>query len=168
MEISAYRVWREKCTNYTHALISRLTVCNERPITICAIVKAGLCQGSLIWLKCDITQRQRSMRALVLFSLQRNLHANIGRMQLLGYSPQPACSGWSAGFISTCFYSSKGNTMRIFHSLPINWSKYQKHSIFEYAYSMVNQLILRILLPKAEGCKTFDNHLNPVMLVFSG
>ena len=62
-------------------------ICSERPITICAIVKAWLCHGSRIWPKCDVTTRQGPMRALILFTLQRNLLANMLTMQLLGYSP---------------------------------------------------------------------------------
>ena len=46
------------------------------------------------------------MWALVLFTLQRNLRTDMGRTWLLGYSLQPAYSGWPAGFIPTCFYSS--------------------------------------------------------------
>ena len=52
----------------------------------------AICQGSRIWPKCDITRRQRPMRALVTFTLQRNLHTNMCRTHLLGYSQQPACS----------------------------------------------------------------------------
>ena len=33
------------------------------------------------------------MRALISFTLQRHLCANVCRAQLLGYSPQPPCSG---------------------------------------------------------------------------
>ena len=76
-------------------------------IHVCARVKTWLCQGSRMWPKYDVTRRQRSMRALVSFTLQRNLCTNMHRTQLLGYSPPQACSGWLAGFISTCFYSSK-------------------------------------------------------------
>ena len=56
----------------------------------------------------DVTSLgDRPMRALISFTLQRNLHANMRRTRLLSYSPQPACSSWPAGFISPCFYSSK-------------------------------------------------------------
>ena len=72
-------------------------ICSERLITICAIVKTWLCLGSRIWPKCDITRLQRLMRALVLYTLQRNLSTNMHRTQLVGYSSQPACSGWPAG-----------------------------------------------------------------------
>ena len=41
------------------------------------------------------------MRALILFTLQRKLHTNMGKMQLLGYWPQPACSGRPACDISS-------------------------------------------------------------------
>ena len=47
------------------------------------------------------------MRARISFTLQRNLCSNMRRMQLLGCSPQKACSGGPAGFISTYLYSSK-------------------------------------------------------------
>ena len=47
------------------------------------------------------------MRALSLFTLQTNLRANMHRIRLFAFSPQPACSGWPPGFISTCFYLSK-------------------------------------------------------------
>ena len=67
-------------------------------------MKTWLCQGLRIWPKCDVTRKQRPMRSHISLTLQRNLHADIHRMQLLGYSPQPACSGWPAGFISTCFF----------------------------------------------------------------
>ena len=82
-------------------------ICSERPITLCPRVKNWLCQGSRIWPKGDVTRRQRPMRALVSFTLLRNVCTNKCRTQLLGYLPQPACSGWRAGSISTCFYSSK-------------------------------------------------------------
>ena len=63
--------------------------------------------GSGIWPKCDITRRQRPMRALVSFTIQGNLEANMCRTQLLDYSPQPACSSSRVvGFISTLFLSS--------------------------------------------------------------
>ena len=52
-------------------------ICSERPITICAIVKAWLCQMSRICPKGDVTRRQRPMRALVSFTLQRNLRNNM-------------------------------------------------------------------------------------------
>ena len=35
--------------------------------------------------KCDVTGRQRPMRALVSFTLQRNLRTNMGRTRLLAY-----------------------------------------------------------------------------------
>ena len=38
---------------------------------MCDIVKAWLCRGSGIWPKCDITRRQRPMRALVSFTIQK-------------------------------------------------------------------------------------------------
>ena len=88
-------------------------ICSERPITICAIVKACLCQGSRICLKGDVTRRQRPMRALTYFTEQRNLRANKRRTRLLDYSPQLACLGWpSAGFISICVYLSKERTRK--------------------------------------------------------
>ena len=71
------------------------------------VVKTWLCQGSRSWFIYDFTWRQGPMMTLVSFTLQRNLRTNMSRTQYLGYSPQPACSGWSAGFMSTCFYSSK-------------------------------------------------------------
>ena len=82
-------------------------ICSERPISICTIVKGWTCQGSGIWPNCDITWRHRPMKALVSFTSQRNLCTNMRRMRLLGYSLQSACSGWPAGFMSTCFYLSK-------------------------------------------------------------
>ena len=65
---------------------------------------AWLCQGSRIWPKCGLTRRQILFRS---FRLQRNLHTNMCRTQLLGYSPQPDCAGWLVGFISTSFYPFK-------------------------------------------------------------
>ena len=43
--------------------------------------------------ECDVTRRQRPMKDLVSFTLQKKLRSNMRRTQLLGYSPQPACSG---------------------------------------------------------------------------
>ena len=40
------------------------------------------------------------MRALVSFTLQRKLHTNMRRTQLMGYLMQPGCSGRPAGCIS--------------------------------------------------------------------
>ena len=64
---------------------------SERPITNCAIIVK-----TWLW-QCDVTRRQRPMRALVSFTLQRKLHTNMRtnmrRTQPLGYSPQPGCSG---------------------------------------------------------------------------
>ena len=54
-------------------------MCSETPITECAIVKTWLCQGSRIWPQCNVTRRQRPMRALVSFTLQRNLRTNMRR-----------------------------------------------------------------------------------------
>ena len=82
-------------------------ICSERPITICAIVNAWLCQGPEIWLRRDITRRQRPIRALASFTLHVILRTNMHRTRLLCYLLQPACPGWPARFISTCFYSSK-------------------------------------------------------------
>ena len=56
---------------------------------MCARVKAWLCQGSRFWLKCDVTRRQRLMRALVSFTLKRKLRTIMRRTLLLGYSSQP-------------------------------------------------------------------------------
>ena len=64
-------------------------ICSDRPITICATIKAWIRQGFQIWPRCDVTRRK--------------LRCNMHRTRLLGYSPQPACSGWPAGFVSTCF-----------------------------------------------------------------
>ena len=75
-------------------------ICSERTITACTMVTAWLCHGCQIWPKCDITRTQRPMRALASFTLQRNLHANMHRMQLLGYSLQPGCSGRTASCVS--------------------------------------------------------------------
>ena len=58
----------------------------KRPITICAIVKTWLCQRSGIWPMYNVTRRQRPMRALITFKLQRNLHATMRRSRLLSYS----------------------------------------------------------------------------------
>ena len=69
-------------------------------------MKTWLSHGSRIWPQWYDTRRQRPMRALVSFAFQRNVQ-NMWRTQLLGHSPHPACSGWPAGFISTCFYSYK-------------------------------------------------------------
>ena len=60
---------------------------SERPITICAIVKTWLCPWSRISPQCDITRRQRPIGTLVMITLQRNLHTNMHRTQLLGYLP---------------------------------------------------------------------------------
>ena len=90
-------------------------ICWERPITICAIVKAWLCQRFGNWHKCDVTRRQRPMRALVLFTLQRNMHANMHRTWLSSYS------GWPAGFISTCFYSSQ---IKMHQDVHLPWVVY--------------------------------------------
>ena len=73
---------------------------SEIPITICDIVKTWLSQGSRILSYCDITRRQRPMRALVSLTLQRRLRTNMGKMQLMGYSPQPGCSGILIGWVS--------------------------------------------------------------------
>ena len=59
-----------------------------------------LSQGSRISPQCDVTRRQRPMRALELFTLQRKLHANMRRTQLLGYSPKLGCSGKPVGCVS--------------------------------------------------------------------
>ena len=85
------RTWREnsKCFSSILRWINEW-ICSERPITICAIVKTMLCQGSRIWPKRDVNRRLRPMRALL--SLQRNLHTNMCRTRLSGYSPQQACS----------------------------------------------------------------------------
>ena len=41
-------------------------ICSKRPITICAIVKGWMCQGSLIWHQREVTREQGPIRALVL------------------------------------------------------------------------------------------------------
>ena len=61
------------------------------------------------------------MRALASFTLQRKLRTNMRRAQLLGYSPQPGCLGWPAGFISTGFYSSKIYISYIPYLLPYHY-----------------------------------------------
>ena len=66
-------------------------------------MKSWPCQGSRIWPQHDVNDQDH----FVSFTLQRNLHTNMRRTRLWGYSPQPAFSGKPAGFISTCFYSSK-------------------------------------------------------------
>ena len=52
-------------------------------------MKTWLYQGSRILPQCDVTRRQRPIRALVSFTLQRKLHTNMRRMQLLGYRITP-------------------------------------------------------------------------------
>ena len=64
------------------------------------MVKTWQSQGSRASSQCDVTRRKRPMRALVSFTLQRKLHTNMRRTQLLGYLMQPGCSGRPAGCIS--------------------------------------------------------------------
>ena len=77
-------------------------ICRGRPITIYmyAIGKIWLSKGSRISPQCDITRRQRPMRALVSFTVQRKLCTNMRRTWLLGYSPQTGCSGKPANCVS--------------------------------------------------------------------
>ena len=49
---------------------------SKRTTTICAIVKTWLSQGSRTLSQCDLTRRQRPMRALVSFTLQRKFLQN--------------------------------------------------------------------------------------------
>ena len=70
------------------------------------------------------------MRALISFTLQRSLRTNMRRTQLLGYSLQPAGSGQPAGFISTCFYSSKICPMYLIcQCLPIRHEQYVRYDL---------------------------------------
>ena len=84
----------------------RMDVTQETNYYICATVKALLCQGSQTLSQCDVTRRQRTMRALVLFTLQRNVRTTMHRTGLLHHSLQLAClkgdlpaSGVSSGSI---------------------------------------------------------------------
>ena len=64
-------------------------MCSERPITICAVVKAWLCQGSRIWIKTDVTTRLRPMSALVSFTfITEKLARQYAQNATFGYSPQ--------------------------------------------------------------------------------
>ena len=64
----------------------------RHPVSKSCLRHCWLSQMSRIWPQCGITRRQRPTRALVLFTLLGNFHANMRRTWLLGYSPQPACS----------------------------------------------------------------------------
>ena len=81
-------------------------------------------QGSQIWPQCDITRRQRPMRALTSLTLQRKLRTNMRRTQLLGYSPQPGCSGRPA-----CCISSRSTfrvTMTFASNIEVQFQKLTK------------------------------------------
>ena len=60
--------------------------------------------------KCDVTRRQRHIRALVSFTLQRIVRANMRRARLMGYSPRSLfrLTGW---FHIHVFYSSENQPM---------------------------------------------------------
>ena len=68
--------------------------------------------GSLIWHQREVTRKQGPIRALVSFTLLRNLQGNMGRARLLGSSLRLACSGWPGWFHIHLFYLSK-LTMRV-------------------------------------------------------
>ena len=66
------------------------------------------CQGSLIWHQHEVTWEQGPIRALVSFTLQRNLCVSMCRAQILGYSLRLAApfrlTSW---FHIHLFYSSE-------------------------------------------------------------
>ena len=71
-------------------------ICSNGPITTCGTVKAWLSQGSGIWPTYHVARRERPMRALVLFTLQRNLLVNMRRTWLFRRSQpvQLRLTGW--------------------------------------------------------------------------
>ena len=79
----------------------------ERPITICAIVKTWLSQGSQIQPQCDITRSQPSIVHITEKTAQHHV-------QNIIFGPQPGCLDSPAGFISTCLYSSKVKLTGVF------------------------------------------------------
>ena len=76
-------------------------ICSERPITICTLVKAWLCQGPHIWHKCDVTRRQTNEGSLTVNITEKRArqHAQNTTCRLLA----AASLFWPAGYISTCF-----------------------------------------------------------------
>ena len=70
--------------------------------------------------KSDCQTRVR--QTIVTYTLQRNLRNNMPRTWVLGYSPQPACSGWPAGFISTCYNCLVFHHQRSHHKTGHNQS----------------------------------------------
>ena len=81
-------------------------ICSESPITICARVKGWICQGSRIWHQGEVTREQGPIRALIIYITEKPMrqhHLSMLRAQIVGYLLRLTCSGWPAGFISTCF-----------------------------------------------------------------
>ena len=112
---SKWSVATDPCSLHLRSKLSWINewICSERRITLCTLVKAWLFQGFRFWPQFDVTGRRGPMRALASFILQRKQRCNMRRTRLLWYSPQPACSGWPAGFISTCF------THLRYHHIPL-------------------------------------------------
>ena len=65
-------------------------IASERLVTICAIVKTWLSEPRLS----VVSLRDKE------FALQRKLHTNMRRAQLLGYLAQPGCSVRPASCVS--------------------------------------------------------------------
>ena len=137
-------------------------ICSERPITICIIVKTWLCPGSRIWSKCVVSRRQRPWGLPYYLHNKRNLCTNMPRTQLLGYSPQPACSGWLAGFISTCFYSSKIK----FPSTGCLWNLINFEHVFISTYTCISfssgwaHLGAQLRSTSPSGSISMSHHIN--------
>ena len=80
----------------------------RNPITIahiCTIVKIWLSKGSQIWPQCDVTRRQTDEGSRIVYITEKAAHHHAQNV-IFGLF-KPGCLGWLAGFISTCFYSSK-------------------------------------------------------------
>ena len=112
------------------------------------------------------------MRALISFTLQRQLRTNICRMQLLGYSSQPGCSEKPAGcitggstFMGTKQLSRLGVGLVISRSLVqflagALWSVLGQDSLFHIASDhpaekwvpSINKAVLRACALYAASC----------------
>ena len=76
-------------------------ICSESPLTMCAIAKGWTLERFLIWYQPGVTREKGPIGALASFTLQRN--RSMRRARLSAYCLRLACSGWPAGFTSTCF-----------------------------------------------------------------
>ena len=119
------------------------------------------CQESQIWDQCEVTWEQGPIRALVSITFQRNLISTLSRAwaehqfwAISWHWLRLACSGWPAGFESTCVWSSKMHQTSQSMRFP-NTTKWRDILSHEEIYFLDRFLGILFLIYEVKAFKKF-------------